>query len=48
MEEVEVRTITRTLAYYSGNITTAARSLGIGRNTLYRKMKEYGIKATTN
>jgi two-component system NtrC family response regulator len=48
MEEVEIRNITRTLAYYSGNITTAARSLGIGRNTLYRKMKEYGIKATTN
>lgn len=48
MEEVEIQAITRTLAYYNGNITTAARSLGIGRNTLYRKIKEYGIEATTS
>lgn len=44
LEEVEIETITRTLTYYDGNITTAARSLGIGRNTLYRKIKEYGIE----
>ncbi|AGL02414.1 sigma-54-dependent transcriptional regulator [Desulfoscipio gibsoniae] len=44
LEEMEIETITRTLAYYDGNITTAARSLGIGRNTLYRKIKEHGIE----
>ncbi|SFR05639.1 two-component system, NtrC family, response regulator [Desulfoscipio geothermicus DSM 3669] len=44
LAEIEAQTITRTLAYYEGNITTAARSLGIGRNTLYRKIKEYDIE----
>ncbi|WP_347487964.1 sigma-54-dependent transcriptional regulator [Desulfoscipio sp. XC116] len=43
LEEIEVKTITHTLTYYDGNITTAARSLGIGRNTLYRKIREYSI-----
>jgi len=42
--EVEERAIRDALAYYQGNITAAARSLGIGRNTLYRKMKDYGLK----
>ncbi|MDQ4116359.1 MAG: hypothetical protein M3235_05280, partial [Actinomycetota bacterium] len=26
-----------------GNRSRAAQSLGIGRNTLYRKMREFGI-----
>jgi sigma-54 dependent transcriptional regulator, acetoin dehydrogenase operon transcriptional activator AcoR len=26
-----------------GNRSRAARALGIGRNTLYRKMREFGI-----
>lgn len=44
LAEVEAQTISRTLNYYDGNITTAARSLGIGRNTLYRKIKEYELE----
>ncbi len=44
LEEVEARAICETLCYYQGNIAMAARSLGIGRNTLYRKIKEYNIK----
>ncbi|MCG8400349.1 MAG: sigma 54-interacting transcriptional regulator, partial [Firmicutes bacterium] len=43
LEEMEKQTVTRALEYYEGNISTAARSLGIGRNTLYRKIKEYGL-----
>lgn len=43
LEEIEKQTVARTLDYYDGNISTAARSLGIGRNTLYRKIKEYGL-----
>lgn len=43
MEEVEKKIIKETLEYYRGNVSNAARSLGIGRNTLYRKMKDYGI-----
>lgn len=43
LEELEKRAVARTLDYYDGNISIAARSLGIGRNTLYRKIKEYGL-----
>lgn len=44
LREIEIKAITNTLTFYDGNISTAARSLGIGRNTLYRKIKEYGLK----
>ncbi|KJS12448.1 MAG: ATPase AAA [Desulfotomaculum sp. BICA1-6] len=44
LEEIEKQAVARTLAYFEGNISTAARSLGIGRNTLYRKIKEYGLE----
>lgn len=43
LEEVESGVIKDALSYYRGNITSAAKALGIGRNTLYRKMKEYNI-----
>jgi two-component system NtrC family response regulator len=42
--EAEARAIREALSYSQGNIASAARALGIGRNTLYRKMKEYDIK----
>lgn len=41
--EVEKRKIMEVLERHSGNITHAAAELGIGRNTLYRKMKKYDI-----
>jgi len=40
LKDVEAGTIREALAQYDGNITEAARALGIARNTLYRKMKE--------
>ncbi|KAF0221734.1 MAG: GAF modulated Fis family transcriptional [Geobacteraceae bacterium] len=43
LREVENDVISEALAFYEGNIQKAAAKLGIGRNTLYRKMKEYGI-----
>lgn len=43
LEEAEKQTILRALYFYRGNVTTAAEVLGIGRNTLYRKLKNYGI-----
>jgi transcriptional regulator of acetoin/glycerol metabolism len=43
LEAVEKDTIRNAVAFYKGNIHRAANSLGISRNTLYRKMKEYGI-----
>ena len=41
--EVEKRKIAEVLERHSGNITHAANELGIGRNTLYRKMKKYDL-----
>lgn len=44
METIEAEAIRDALNFYRGNVTMAARALGIGRNTLYRKMKEYETK----
>lgn len=43
LAEVEARHIRRTVKHMDGNLTKAARSLGISRSTLWRKMKRYGI-----
>jgi transcriptional regulator with PAS, ATPase and Fis domain len=42
LAEVEKRTILHALEYTKGDRTIAAAMLGIGRTTLYRKLKEYG------
>ena len=44
MESIEAEAIRGALNVYRGNVTLAAKALGIGRNTLYRKMKEYETK----
>lgn len=41
----ERSTIVKALARQNGNISSAARELGIGRATLYRRMKRLGITA---
>ena len=41
--EVEKRKIAEILERHAGNITHAAAELGIGRNTLYRKLKKYDL-----
>lgn len=41
--EVEKRKIEEVMERHAGNITHAANELGIGRNTLYRKMKKYDL-----
>ena len=43
LPESERQTISAALAATGGGRTQAARMLGIGRTTLYRKMKEYGM-----
>jgi transcriptional regulator with PAS, ATPase and Fis domain len=46
--EMEKEMICRAVAHYNHNIHKAAMSLGISRNTLYRKMKEYGLDDTAS
>jgi len=43
LQEVERRQIALTLDKCHGNISAAARILGISRNTLYSKINEYGL-----
>jgi len=43
LSEMEKRAITAALDIYDGNIQKVAAKLGVGRNTLYRKIREYGI-----
>jgi two-component system response regulator HydG len=43
LAEVEKQQILRALERLNGDKVTAARLLGIGKTTLYRKLKEYGI-----
>lgn len=43
VEEAEKRLIIETLSNVNMCISSAARSLGITRNTLYRKIKKFGI-----
>ena len=43
LEEAEKTLITEALKNCRGNISEAARELGIGRQTLYRKIEKYGI-----
>jgi DNA-binding NtrC family response regulator len=43
LEHLEAETIKFALDYYRGQMSAVARKLGIGRSTLYRKMKEYGF-----
>lgn len=43
MEELEAKAIENAIMQYKGNLTEAAKALGIGRATLYRKVKQYQI-----
>ncbi len=45
LSDMEARIIRNALERLDGNQTEAARRLGISRSTLWRKMKEYGIRA---
>ena len=43
LAQLEAEHIRRVLVHTAGNTTKAARSLGISRSTLWRKMREYGL-----
>jgi DNA-binding NtrC family response regulator len=44
LEDVERNAIAQALELTRGNISEAARRLGVGRTTLYRKIDEYGLR----
>lgn len=44
LKEIELKAIRETLEQTKGNISKAAELLGIGRNTLYSKLKEQPVK----
>jgi DNA-binding NtrC family response regulator len=48
LEELERRAILRALRETSGDKLAAARLLGIGKTTLYRKLKQYGGEGLAN
>ncbi|WP_430883629.1 sigma-54-dependent Fis family transcriptional regulator [Fusibacter sp. JL216-2] len=43
LAELEREAIQLAIAYSKGNLVKAAKSLGIGRTTLYRKIEKYGL-----
>jgi two-component system response regulator HydG len=48
LEELERRAIVRALRETAGDKLAAARLLGIGKTTLYRKLKQYESEAPAN
>lgn len=46
INELESVAIEKAIYEYNGNLTEAAKALGIGRATLYRKVKQYNIDPT--
>ena len=44
LEELEREAICMALRFYRGRISEAARRLGIGRSTLYRRIEALGIE----
>lgn len=43
MEQLEAKAIEAAIVQFKGNLTEAAKALGIGRATLYRKVKLFSI-----
>jgi DNA-binding NtrC family response regulator len=47
LADVELEMIRLAIDHYNGQMSEVARRLGIGRSTLYRKLKEHGIDPET-
>lgn len=43
LDDIEKETIEQALNKFNGNVSKAAKELGLGRTTMYRKMEKYGI-----
>ena len=46
LEDMESEIIRLAISRYDGHMSEVARRLGIGRSTLYRKLKEFGLEPT--
>lgn len=46
LNAIEEEMIRIAIEHYGGRMSEVARRLGIGRSTLYRKLKEYGLDDT--
>jgi DNA-binding NtrC family response regulator len=44
LEQIEMEVIRMAISHYDGHMSEVARRLGIGRSTLYRKLKELGLE----
>ncbi|MGB1217068.1 MAG: helix-turn-helix domain-containing protein, partial [Saprospiraceae bacterium] len=44
LEEMEKEMIVKAMEFHQGKITKVARSLGITRNALYRRLEKYEIE----
>jgi DNA-binding NtrC family response regulator len=44
LEEIELEVIRMAISHYDGHMSEVARRLGIGRSTLYRRLKELGLE----
>ncbi len=45
LADIERELIAFAIDHHAGRMAQVARALGIGRSTLYRKLKEYGLEA---
>jgi transcriptional regulator of acetoin/glycerol metabolism len=43
LEEVECLLIRKALARFDGNVSQAAKALGLSRSALYRRLQRYGL-----
>ncbi len=43
LEQVECLLIKRAMTRFDGNVSRAAKSLGLSRSALYRRLQRYGI-----
>jgi len=48
LSDVEVQAIRNALAEHAGNLSAAARALGISRSALYAKLERYGLRTRTD
>jgi transcriptional regulator of acetoin/glycerol metabolism len=43
LEEVEFSLIKKALSRYEGNVSHAAKALGLSRSALYRRLQRFGL-----